>query len=101
MTEQEPKQTGFDNSWAAWKDRLGIGAVLLALVMLLLFMFTDASINYQCSVTDFVMMKCNRFDRKFVPWDELEKQRGKSSLLRIDRAGGRSVAFRFKAYGRA
>lgn len=99
MAEQEPKQSGFDNSWAAWKDRLGIGAVLLALIMLLFFMFTDSSLNPQCSVTEFIMMKCNRFDRKFVPWDELEKRRGKSSLRLGDGYDGkRIVAFRFNIH---
>ena len=45
MTEQGPKQSGFDNSWAAWKDRLGITGVIVVLLLLFLFMFTDASIN--------------------------------------------------------
>lgn len=86
MAEQEPKQSGFDNSWAAWKDRLGIGAVLLSLVMFLFFMLTDASLNPQCSVTEYFMMKCNRLDRKFVPWDQLEKKRSGSSDAPIKKA---------------
>ena len=98
MTEQEPKQAGFDNSWAAWKDRLGIGAVLIALAMLFFFMFTDASLNFQCSVTDFIMMKCNRFDRKFKPWDHLDKKPTGSSL--IEGGGGRVGAFRFNVFAR-
>lgn len=80
MAGQEQKNAGFDNSWAAWKDRLAIIGVVVALLLVFVFMFTDASINFQCSVTDFVLMKCNRFDRRFVPWDKLEKQRNKSSL---------------------
>ena len=83
MSDQEPEPTGFDNSWAAWKDRLGISAVVIVVVLLFFFMFTDASINFQCSVTDFIMLKCNRFKREFVPWDKLEEQRRKSSGLRV------------------
>lgn len=79
MAKQEPKRTGFDGSWAAWKDRLGIIGVVLALLLLLFFMFTDASLNFQCSVTDFIMMKCNRLNREFKPWDQLDKQQPKSS----------------------
>ena len=96
MAEQEPKQSGFDNSWAAWKDRLGIGAVLLALAMLFFFMFIDASLNFQCSVTDFVMMKCNRFDRTFKKWEgDKPKLPGSSYVPLIDGAGGKVVTFRF------
>jgi hypothetical protein len=87
MTEQQPKQSGMDNSWAAWKDRLGIMGVILALLILFLFMFTDASFNFQCGVIDFITFKCNRLDRKFVPWDKFDKQHGKSSSLQ------------FKSYG--
>lgn len=100
MTEQEPKQTGFDNSWAAWKDRLGIGAVLIVLAMLFFFMFTDASLNFQCSVTDFIMMKCNRFDRTFKKWeDDKPKPAGSSYYVpMIDGASGKVVAVRFKVH---
>ena len=79
MAKQEPKRSGFDGSWAAWKDRLGVIGVVLALFLLLFFMFTDASLNFQCSVTDFIMMKCNRLNREFKPWDQLDKQQPKSS----------------------
>ena len=96
MTEQEPKQTGFDNSWAAWKDRLGIGAVLIALAMLFFFMFTDASLNFQCSVTDFIMMKCNRFDRTFKKWeDDKPKPAGSSYAPLIKGHGSKMMVFRF------
>ncbi len=81
MSEQEPKQSRFDNSWAAWKDRLGIAGVLIALLLFFFFMFTDASINFQCSVTDFIMMKCNRFDRTFKKWEEEPKQPSGSSFV--------------------
>ncbi|MGI9424544.1 MAG: hypothetical protein ACR2PA_15225 [Hyphomicrobiaceae bacterium] len=81
MAEQEPKQPWFDNSWLAWKDRLGIMGVLIALLLLFFFMFTDASLNFQCSVTDFITFKCNRFDREFKPWDQLEKKPAKSSFV--------------------
>jgi hypothetical protein len=83
MTDQKPEPAGFDSSWAAWKDRLGIGAVVIALLVLFLFMFTDISLNFQCGVIDFLLMKCNRFDRKFVPWDKYDKQHGKKSELRV------------------
>lgn len=97
MTDQKPEPTGFDNSWAAWKDRLGIGAVIIALLVLFFFMFTDASLNFQCSVTDFLMLKCNRFKREFTPWDKLEKERGKKSELRVK--GVRFVRWPGRAYG--
>lgn len=88
MTEQQPNQSGMDNSWAAWKDRLAIMGVVLALLVLFLFMFTDASFNFQCGVIDFITFKCNRLDRKFVPWDKFDKQHGKSSSsLRVKRFG--------------
>lgn len=95
MNKKESKQSAFDNSWAAWKDRIGIASVLVALVMLLFFMFTDASLNFQCSVTDFIMMKCNRFDREFKPWDQLEKKPAKSSYApQIEYRSARVVAIR-------
>ena len=96
MDEHEPKQSGFDGSWAAWKDRLGIAAVLVALAMLFFFMFTDASINFQCSVTDFIMMKCNRFDREFKPWKPIDEEKPKSSSApSIEYRGGKIVAIGF------
>ena len=95
MTDQEPKKSGFDSSWAAWKDRLGIAGVLIALLLLFLFMFTDASINFQCSVTDFVMMKCNRFDRTFKKWEgDKEKPAGSSFVPALQYRGGKVVAIR-------
>ncbi len=91
MTKNERKQSGFDNSWAAWKDRLGIAGVLVVLVMLFFFMFTDASLNFQCSVTDFVMMKCNRFKRTFKKWEPEEKKPDGSSLVPSINFRGRAV----------
>ena len=29
MAKQEPKRSGFDGSWATWKDRLGIIGVIV------------------------------------------------------------------------
>jgi len=98
MAEQEPKQSGFDNSWAAWKDRLGIGAVLVALAMLFFFMFTDASLNFQCSVTDFVMMKCNRFDRTFKKWEDDKPKPAGSSYVPVIDGGGKIVGLRFNIH---
>ncbi len=102
MAEQEPKQAGFDNSWLAWKDRLGIGGVLLALVLLFFFMFTDASLNFQCSVTDFVMMKCNRFDRTHKKWEpDKPKPAGSSFVPMLDGGRSRVVTFRFNVHAQA
>jgi hypothetical protein len=102
MSEQEPKQSGFDSSWAAWKDRLGIAGVLIAMLLLFFFMFTDASLNFQCSVTDFFMMKCNRFDRTFKKWgdDDEKKTPGTSFVPALQYRGGKVVAIEFKAYAR-
>ena len=102
MANQEPKQPGFDGSWAAWKDRLGIAAVLIVLALLFLFMFTDASLNFQCSVTDFIMMKCNRFNREFKPWKEDEKKPPKSSSAPpIEYRSGKVAAVLFSIDARA
>ena len=69
---------------------------MIAIAMLFFFMFTDASLNFQCSVTDFVMMKCNRFKRTFKKWeDEKPKPPGSSYVPLIDGAAVRVVAFRF------
>lgn len=91
MSKNEQKQSGFDNSWAAWKDRLSIAGVLIAVVMLFFFMFTDASLNFQCSVSDFVMMKCNRFDRTFKKWEPEEKKPDGSSFAPSITYPGRAV----------
>lgn len=103
MSEQDPKQSGFDGSWAAWKDRLGIVGVLIALALLFFFMFTDASLNFQCSVTDFFMMKCNRFNREFKKWKDPKKQKpaGSSFVPSIEYRAGKVVAIRLKAYALA
>jgi hypothetical protein len=102
MAKQEPKRSGFDGSWAAWKDRLGIIGVVLALLLLLFFMFTDASLNFQCSVTDFIMMKCNRLNREFKPWDQLDKQQPKSSSApSIEYRSGKAEEILFPARVRA
>ena len=99
MTKQDPKQPRFDGSWAAWKDRLGIAGVLIDLALLFFFIFIDSSLNFQCSVKDFIMMKCNRFDRDFIPWDQLEKKPAKSSSgPSIEFRGGKVVAIRLKVY---
>ena len=103
MTDQEPKQSGFDNSWAAWKDRLGIAGVLIALLLFFFFMFTDASLNFQCSVTDFIMMKCNRFDRTFKKWEDENKQKpaGSSFVPSLQYRGGKVVAIRIEVHASA
>ncbi len=44
-------------------DRLGICSILIAPTKLFFFLFPDALLDFQCSVTDFLMMKCNRFER--------------------------------------
>jgi hypothetical protein len=52
-----------------WRDRLAIAGVVLALIVLVFMMFTDAVENYQCSPWQFVTFQCNRFDAKFKPWE--------------------------------
>jgi len=79
MAEPEPKKPKFDNSLDAWSFRFGMVLVACMVLWLFFMMFLAASINFQCSVTEFFQGKCNRFDRKFVPWDKLEKQRRENS----------------------
>lgn len=58
--------------WAAFKDRLGIAAVVLSLLLLLFFMFEGSVMNFQCSFTEFLSFKCNRYDARPKTWDEIK-----------------------------
>lgn len=60
------------SNWAAWKDRLGIGLVIVSLLIMLFFMFEGAVMNFQCSFTEFLSLKCNRYDARPKPWDEIK-----------------------------
>ena len=87
MTEEKNEKPKFDNSWDAWSFRFGMVLVACMVLFLFFMMFVDAALNPQCRVLEFIEGKCNRFDRKFVPWDKLEKERGKSSFLQIEGDG--------------
>jgi len=102
MSEEKTKKPKFDNSLDAWSFRFGMCLVAGLVIWLFFMMFLDASINFQCGVWQFFQGECNRFDRKFVPWDKLEKQRGKPSSLLIDGYDGkRIVTFRFSMKAQA
>jgi hypothetical protein len=58
--------------WAAFKDRLAIAGVIVALGVLFFMMIDGAVINFQCSFTDFISFKCNRWDARFKPWDQFK-----------------------------
>lgn len=55
----------------ALKDRLSIVGAILVLVFLLFMLFADAIENFQCSAWETITLKCNRFDAKFKPWDQV------------------------------
>jgi hypothetical protein len=63
------------SKWKIIKDRLAIAGAILAFVMLMFMMVADSIENFQCSPWEFVTFKCNRFDAKFKPWGQYEKER--------------------------
>ena len=71
MGEPSEEKVGTVSKWAVFKDRLGIAGVVAALLVLLYFMFDGAIMNFQCSVTEFLSFKCNRYDARPKPWNEI------------------------------
>jgi hypothetical protein len=72
MAEPSNRSTGTVSKWAVFKDRLGIAAVILSLLLLLFFMFDGSIMNFQCSFTEFLSFKCNRYDARPRPWNEIK-----------------------------
>jgi hypothetical protein len=60
------------SKWAVFKDRLGIAGVIFSLLALLYFMFDGVIMNFQCSFTEFLSFKCNRYDARPRPWNEIK-----------------------------
>ena len=54
------------------KDRLSIAGVVLVVAFLFFMLFADAIENFQCSAWETITFKCNRFDAKFKPWNQVE-----------------------------
>ena len=72
MAEPSDESPSTVSRWATFKDRLAIVSVVVAL-LLLLFLMIDGSIeNYQCTFTEFISFKCNRWNARFTPWDQLK-----------------------------
>ncbi len=72
MAEPLDEKTGTVSKWAVFKDRLGIAGVILSLLILLFFMFEGSIMNFQCSLTEFLSFKCNRYDARPKPWGEIK-----------------------------
>jgi hypothetical protein len=70
--ERPPQEApGPVTKWAVFKDRLAIASAILSLLLLVYFMFEGAMMNFQCSFTEFLSFKCNRYDARLKPWDEI------------------------------
>ena len=53
------------------KYRLSMAGIVLLLAFLVFMMFADSVVNFQCSAWETITFKCNRFDAKFKPWNEV------------------------------
>jgi hypothetical protein len=72
MARPSKETSGAVSRWATFKDRLGIAGVIVALVLLFYFMFEGSIMNFQCSFTEFLSFKCNRYDARPRPWDQIK-----------------------------
>jgi hypothetical protein len=72
MEGRSDRESDTVSKWAVLKDRLGIAAVIVSLLILLFFMFDGAIMNFQCSFTEFLSFKCNRYDARPRPWNEIK-----------------------------
>ena len=68
VSKEGKSNEGRNEKWLVWKDRLAIMAVVIILAALVLMMFMDSIMNFQCSAWQFITFECNRFDAKFKPW---------------------------------
>ena len=64
--KQKPEKR--DSKWTAIKYYLTMALMVVMLLGLAFMMVDGAVINFQCSFTDFVTLKCNRWDAAFKPW---------------------------------
>jgi hypothetical protein len=72
MAEPSGEKAGAVSKWAVLKDRLGIAGVIVALLLLLYAVFEGSIMNFQCSFTEFLSFKCNRYDARPKPWDQIK-----------------------------
>ena len=72
MAGSSNETSGAESRWAALKDRLAIAAAIASLLVLLFFMVDGSIMNFQCSFTEFLSLKCNRYDARPRPWDEIK-----------------------------
>lgn len=72
MAKSSNETSGAASKWAVLKDRLAIAGVIVSLLLLLYFMFEGSVMNFQCSFTEFVSFKCNRYDARPRPWNEIK-----------------------------
>jgi hypothetical protein len=68
MSAENLDKQQYGERWAVFKDRLGIAAVILVLVLFLFMMIDGSIMNFQCSFVQFVTFECNRCDASFKPW---------------------------------
>jgi hypothetical protein len=69
MTAPTPEAPSPGTRWAAFKDRLAIAGVIVALLVLVFFMIDGSIFNFRCSFWQFVTFECNRWDARWKPWD--------------------------------
>ncbi len=72
MAKPSSETSGTVSKWAVFKDRLGIAGVIVSLLLLFYFMFDGSIMNFQCSFTEFLSFKCNRYDARPKPWNEIK-----------------------------
>ena len=72
MGEPSGEKAGAVSKWAVLKDRLGIAGVIVVLLLLLFSVFEGSIMNFQCSFTEFLTFKCNRYDARPKPWGEIK-----------------------------
>ena len=69
--ELAPEQQRRKDRIGTINDRLAIAGAIPVLVWLFFMMFADAIENFQCSPWNTITFKCNRFDAKFKPWNQV------------------------------
>ena len=68
MKEAKHAPEKHDSRWTVIKYRLTMTLVVVMLLGLVFMMVDGAVMNFQCSFTDFITFKCNRWDAAFKPW---------------------------------
>lgn len=72
MAKPPNETSGTVSKWAVFKDRLAITSVIVSLLLLFYFMVDGSIMNFQCSFTEFLSAKCNRYDAHPRPWNEIK-----------------------------